>query len=231
MTPEVAAAENALEVLENLPGLRSLPSAVRAVVVDAFEPVSYGFASVIVCEDEEADAFYVIVSGTARVVKRSEEGEEVSLHVLRSGDYFGEIGLLEESTRIATVRAREPVEAMRLDRSVFLALVRQFPDVRGSFERLARTRVALNFLRLHSVFASLPRTDCSSSQRGSSRCRSVPGRSSSEPASRRVRCTSSSEAGYASSVMGPISSISTQATSLASSRSSITGRAKRRSRL
>src|SRR5580765_8661384 len=81
MTPEVAAAETALEVLENLPGLRSLPSEVRAVVVDAFEPVSYGFASLIVCEDEEADAFYVIVSGTARVVKRSEEGEEVSLHV------------------------------------------------------------------------------------------------------------------------------------------------------
>ena len=156
MTPEVAAAEDALEVLENLPGLRSLPSAVRAVVVDAFEPVSCGFASVIVSEDAEADAFYVIVSGTARVVKRSEEGDEVSLHVLRSGDYFGEIGLLEESTRIATVRAREPVEAMRLDRSVFLALVRQFPDVRVSFERLARTRVALNFLRLHSVFASLP---------------------------------------------------------------------------
>ena len=156
MSPEVAAAETALGVLENLPGLRSLPSEVRAVVVDAFEPVSYGFASVIVCEDEEADAFYVIVSGTARVVKRSEEGEEVSLHVLRSGDYFGEIGLLEASTRIATVRAREPVEAMRLDRSVFLALVHQFPDVRGSFERLARTRVALNFLRLHSVFASLP---------------------------------------------------------------------------
>ena len=156
MTPEVAAAEDALEVLESLPGLRSLPSAVRAVVVDAFEPVSCGFASVIVSEDAEADAFYVIVSGTARVVKRSEEGNEVSLHVLRSGDYFGEIGLLEESTRIATVRAREPVEAMRLDRSVFLALVRQFPDVRVSFERLARTRVALNFLRLHSVFASLP---------------------------------------------------------------------------
>jgi ATP-binding cassette subfamily B protein len=153
---EATAPEGALSVLDGLPGLRSLPDEVRAVVIDSFAPVSYGFASVIVSEGDEADAFYVIVSGSARVVKRSEEGDEVSLHVLRGGDYFGEIGLLEESTRIATVRAREPVEAMRLDRSVFLALVNRFPDVRVSFQRLAQTRIALNFLRLHSVFASLP---------------------------------------------------------------------------
>ena len=153
---EAALPDEALRILDGLPGLRSLPSDARAVVIDSFEPVSYGFASVIVSEGDEADAFYVILSGSARVVKRAEAGDEVSLHVLHSGDYFGEIGLLEESTRIATVRAREPVETMRLDRSVFLALVRRFPDVRESFERLARTRVALNFLRLHSVFASLP---------------------------------------------------------------------------
>ena len=148
--------EDALRVLDGLPGLRELPDDVRAVVSESFEPVSYGFASVIVSEGAEADAFYVIVSGSARVVKRSETGDEVSLHVLRSGDYFGEIGLLGESTRVATVRAREPVEALRLDRSVFLALVRRFPHVRTSFEQLARTRTALNFLRLHSVFNALP---------------------------------------------------------------------------
>jgi HlyB family type I secretion system ABC transporter len=148
--------EESLRVLRELSALRSLPADVGAVVVDAFEPVMYEFGEVIVSEGQEADAFYVIASGSARVITIGDGGEEVSLHVLRQGDYFGEIGLLEETTRIATVRAREPAEAFRLERSVFNALVNRYPDVRESFSRLARTRAAVNFLRLHSVFAALP---------------------------------------------------------------------------
>ena len=72
------------------------------------------------------------------------------------GDYFGEIGVLEDSTRVATVRAREPVEALKLERGVFRALVNRYPDVRASFARLALVRTAATFLRLHSVFAALP---------------------------------------------------------------------------
>jgi ATP-binding cassette subfamily B protein len=129
---------------------------VRAVVVESFEHVTYEFGGVILSEGDVADAFFVIASGSARVVKESESGNEVSLHVLRQGDYFGEIGLLDESTRVATVRAREPVEAFRLEGGVFRALVRRYPDVRNTFARLAQTRTALNFLRLHSVFSPLP---------------------------------------------------------------------------
>ncbi len=148
--------DEAVRVLHELPVFGRLPAEVRAVVVDAFEPVAFDFGGVIVAEGDEADAFYVIVSGSARVVGHAEASEEVSLHVLRQGDYFGEIGLLADSTRIATVRAREPVEAFRLERGVFRALVNRYPAVRDTFAGIGRTRTALNFLQLHSVFASLP---------------------------------------------------------------------------
>jgi ATP-binding cassette subfamily B protein len=149
-------ADDAIRMLHDLPGLHQLPEAVRAVVVEAFELVSYEFGAVIVEEGEDANAFYVIANGSARVVKRGESGDEVSLHVLRAGDFFGEIGLLDDSTRVASVRAREPVDAFRLERGVFRALVSRYPDVRESFARLAQTRGALNFLRLRSVFSALP---------------------------------------------------------------------------
>src|SRR5207244_1087478 len=80
----------------------------------------------------------------------------VPLNLLRRGDSFGEMGLLDESTRIATVRASGPVEALRLDRGVFRALTRRHPEVRSEFEELARLRNVQNFLRLYSAFASLP---------------------------------------------------------------------------
>ena len=69
--------EAARAVLDELPGFRAMPDEVRGLVADAFEPVSFGFGTVIVREGDDADAFYVLVSGTARVVKRTEQGQEV----------------------------------------------------------------------------------------------------------------------------------------------------------
>jgi ABC-type bacteriocin/lantibiotic exporter with double-glycine peptidase domain/CRP-like cAMP-binding protein len=143
-------------VLAELPGFRAMPEDVRNLVLDSFEPVSFVFGSVIVREGDDADAFYVLASGMARVVKRSEQGDEVPLNVLRRGDSFGEMGLLGDSTRMATVRASGPVEALRLDRGMFRALTRRDPAVRASFEQLARFRTVQNFLRLYSEFDSLP---------------------------------------------------------------------------
>jgi HlyB family type I secretion system ABC transporter len=148
--------EAARAVLDELPGFRAMPDEVRGLVADAFEPVSFGFGTVIVREGDDADAFYVLVSGTARVVKRTEQGQEVPLNVLRRGDSFGEIGLLTESTRVATVRASGAVQALRLEQGVFRALTRRDPAVRDAFERLARFRTIQNFLRLHSEFDMLP---------------------------------------------------------------------------
>ena len=45
--------------------------------------MSFGFGEVIVAEGDDADALYVIESGTARVVKAGNQGEEVPLNVLR----------------------------------------------------------------------------------------------------------------------------------------------------
>src|SRR6202040_4244929 len=114
-------------MLDNLPLLELLPPDARQLVVDSFVPVAFPFGSVIVTEGEEADAFYVLATGRARVVKKGEHGQEVSLAAMRPGDSFGEIGLLQQTTRSATVRASADVELFRLDRSVFEALVRNHP--------------------------------------------------------------------------------------------------------
>src|SRR5262249_55474746 len=119
---ELDQGEDGRNVLEELPGFRAMRDDVRSLVVDAFQPVFFEFGSVIVREGEDADAFYVLVSGAARVVKQTERGEEIPLNTLRRGDSFGEMGLLGDSTRVATVRASGPVQALRLDRGVFLAL-------------------------------------------------------------------------------------------------------------
>jgi HlyB family type I secretion system ABC transporter len=145
------------EALRLLPALSLLAEDVRRVVAASFEPRSYRFGEVIVAEGDQADAFYLLVSGAARVVKRTDGGDEVSLNVLRGGDCFGEMALLSDARREATVRASGPVDVLRLDRSVFLAITRLYPDARAAFEALARQRALGAFLRIHSSFSELPK--------------------------------------------------------------------------
>jgi ATP-binding cassette subfamily B protein len=142
--------------LDDLPILRFLPEPVRKLIKDSFVPASFTFGQPIVREGEPADGFYVLVSGQARVVKQRENGEDISLNLLRPGDSFGEMGLLEEASRNATVRATGDVTTLKLDRSVFQALIRADPEIRQYLELQIKHRHLHNFFRLYSPFARLP---------------------------------------------------------------------------
>jgi ABC-type bacteriocin/lantibiotic exporter with double-glycine peptidase domain/CRP-like cAMP-binding protein len=143
-------------ILRDLPMLEFMPAELRKLVAESFVPLSFPFGAEIVREGDDARALYILASGRARAVQQGDDGEEVPLHVLEPGDAFGERGLLAEAPRTATVRASSEVTALRLDRSIFQALVRSYPGIRESFELHVRRMDLENFLRHYSAFASLP---------------------------------------------------------------------------
>ena len=142
--------------LEGLSFLALLPEDLRRSMEARFEPVSYGFGSVIVAEGDPADALYVLTQGRARVVKRGERGQEISLNVLRVGDSFGEMALLEGGLRRATVRASGEVHALRLPRAAVDELRVAHPELHRHLDLQLRHRTLHNFFRQHSAFAKLP---------------------------------------------------------------------------
>ncbi|HUG38018.1 MAG TPA: peptidase domain-containing ABC transporter [Candidatus Limnocylindrales bacterium] len=142
--------------LERLPAFEFLPADLRARVAARFERVSFSFGSLIVREGDPADAFFVLVSGRARVVKRADTGGEIVLNTLRPGDSFGEMGLLEHTTRMATVRASADVEVLRLDQAAFSDLLATTPDLEQYLEQQSGRRRLHNFLRSYTAFARLP---------------------------------------------------------------------------
>jgi ATP-binding cassette subfamily B protein len=149
-------ADESRAVLASLPILGFLPADVKGLVVNSFVRTELPFGSLIIREGDEADAFFVLSEGRARVLKKSEQGEEVPLNVLRSGDYFGEIALLEKTRRTATVRASSDVTLFRLDRSVLEALVQDHPEIRAALELQVKHRSLSNFLLQYSPFTKLP---------------------------------------------------------------------------
>src|SRR5215217_5773066 len=142
-------------VLPDIPIFALMPPDVRTLVVASLEAVTYAFGQVVVREGDDADAFYVIVSGSARALKQADDGDEVPLDVLRKGDSFGFVELIEETPRVATIRASEELQALRLDRAVFRALLRSNPEIRRWFELPVRMHHLRHFLSTDSAFAGL----------------------------------------------------------------------------
>src|SRR5437588_4433653 len=117
----------------------------------------YDFGDLIVKQGEPANAFYVLISGRARAVKTgSNDGEEIVLGSLRPGDSFGEAALIEGGTRSATVRCSTSVEVLRLDRSDFLALAENVPELKQHVQMTRRAHTLQGFLYEFSNFGRLP---------------------------------------------------------------------------
>jgi CRP/FNR family transcriptional regulator, cyclic AMP receptor protein len=75
--------------------------------------------AVIVSHEEPGDSLFVIASGKVKVVLYGETGREIILSILRKGDFFGEMSLLDRQPRSANVVALEASHLLTLDREAF----------------------------------------------------------------------------------------------------------------
>ncbi|KAK6632512.1 protein kinase A regulatory subunit [Polyplax serrata] len=108
------------EFLSRVSILESLDKWERLTVADALEPVSFEDKETIVRQGEPGDDFYIIVDGTALVLQNRAEGDEpMEVGRLGPSDYFGEIALLLDRPRAATVVANGPLKCVKLDRARF----------------------------------------------------------------------------------------------------------------
>ena len=87
-------------------------------------------AETVIRQGDQADRFYVIAEGSVEVTQRDPEtGADRVLRQMGPGEVFGEIGLLTEGIRTATVTAREPGRLLALDGPDFLDLVGSGPGL------------------------------------------------------------------------------------------------------
>src|SRR5471032_2613254 len=83
----------------------------------------YAKDDVIFHTDEVGDAFCLISEGHVKVTMISPEGKEIILSMMGPGDFFGEMALLDDEPRSATVIATEPLDVMTIWRSDFLQIL------------------------------------------------------------------------------------------------------------
>ena len=85
--------------------------------------------SVVLFEHETGSALFVIVEGKVKVSRVSDDGKEVILTILGDSDFFGEMAILDGLTRSANVTAMEDSELFIIQRSEFLEMLQNHPEI------------------------------------------------------------------------------------------------------
>ncbi|MBV9452754.1 MAG: ATP-binding cassette domain-containing protein [Rubrobacter sp.] len=126
--------------LRAIPFFENLDEALLSALAERFVLERYPEGHTIFEEGDPGDKLYFIDRGEVEVVASGPTGEELRVALLRDGDYFGEIALLEDVPRTATVRTRTPSLLLALDRGQFLELLRSVPELHTAFERGVEAR-------------------------------------------------------------------------------------------
>lgn len=114
----------------------------RRELAAAGQPQRFGPGEAIVREGDSGDCLFQVLQGQLEVAKASEDGRQLSVGRLGPGEVFGEMTLLLDAPRSATVRALEECELLRIHRPAFRRLLDASPALLEKFARLVEERQA-----------------------------------------------------------------------------------------
>ncbi|PFH37518.1 cyclic nucleotide-binding domain-containing protein [Besnoitia besnoiti] len=123
--------EEYMGLIKIVPVLNKLVGGLARRLARSFEEQTFQDGEPIIREFDEPDNFYLVKQGEAAVVKYmkvpgSEEREETVVRLYQSGDYFGEISIIKNQTRTATIKAKGECTVLSLPKADFNAQLRKF---------------------------------------------------------------------------------------------------------
>jgi CRP-like cAMP-binding protein len=117
-----------------------LPREEIETVAAKLQTVQVGVGDVIVRQGAPADKFFIIVDGEVEVV-HEQDGVTKRLATLTTGQFFGEMAILRDSPRMATVRALAPTTVFAMERDAFRGLVAQSMGTTRDFDQVIQQRL------------------------------------------------------------------------------------------
>jgi CRP/FNR family transcriptional regulator, cyclic AMP receptor protein len=113
-----------VELLKGVPLLSGCSKAELREIATIADEVDLREGTTLMAEGRSAHEFVVLVDGTVRVTQKGK-----TLADLAGGDWVGEIALLADSPRTATVTATSPVHALVITDRAFRQLMRKMPSI------------------------------------------------------------------------------------------------------
>ena len=138
---------NEVELLRRVPLFAGIEPGKLKLLAFTSEVVTYQEGQVVMRQGDIGDSAYVIINGDAEVSVSTPSGD-IPVAKLHDGDFVGEIAILCDTPRTATVKAASELKTLRIRKEPFFELLKQFPEMaieltRLLAERLTRTTAEL----------------------------------------------------------------------------------------
>ncbi len=130
--------------LKHYPIFQNVENGLLEEIASLFVTESYPADRVVVREGTPGNRFYLIAHGQVSVVKKDIDGKPKTVGVLEDGDYFGEIALIKNIPRSATIRTMTPCVMLSLHRDIFQNLLDRATGLREKLEQTIATRINNN---------------------------------------------------------------------------------------
>jgi len=102
---------------------KELEALERSIQVRSFSP-----GEIIFRQGDQGDGLYLVRSGTVKITL-TKEGEESVIALMSTGEFFGELAVLDGEPRSANATAMDDVKSLFLPREAFLSFLREYPQV------------------------------------------------------------------------------------------------------
>jgi CRP-like cAMP-binding protein len=122
-----------------VPLFAALGETERAALAAMMTSMQLDEGASVIREGARGDRFYVIARGKVAVTVGDDERP---LAVLSDGDFFGEMALLSDARRVASVRTLQPSTFLTLDAAQFRAMIEGNPSIRVAVETVRAARAA-----------------------------------------------------------------------------------------
>jgi CRP-like cAMP-binding protein len=144
----MADVSKAVGFVTRVPLFRGLKKRQLERLARQFVPRKYGAGDAIVTQGKGGEGFFIIESGKAEAIRVRADGEKVVVNTFGPTDFFGEIALLDDGLRTASVIAVEPTQCLALTRWDFISVLKEDVDMAITIleEMAKRFRMALDVL-------------------------------------------------------------------------------------
>lgn len=136
--------------LKAVPLFASLPSEELAGLAEIAEEQSFPASTVIFRENDPGDGLYVLISGRVRVFRTVDE-REYNIAILGARECFGEMAVLDEEPRSASIEAQEDCVALKIRREEFLELVIDRPQFAFEIFKVLTRRLRMKSIEAENI--------------------------------------------------------------------------------
>ena len=117
-----------VELLKLVPIFSKIEQAKLKLLAFTSERVNFAVGQEVCHQGDQGDTMYVILDGTADVLIDT-EGGQISVAEMKRNSFFGEIAILCDVPRTATIKAKEPLATLKITKDMFYRLVAEFPQM------------------------------------------------------------------------------------------------------